>query len=150
MVTDWLDVPPALVAVQVSVVAGVSVVMDVGSQPLEELIGDSSSTTVQVTVTSLVYHPLSPSVPAIAGVIAGAVESVGVAAITFTLKLAGARLNWPPVSFLTSANETVAEPAPTGLTVRSRTAPHESNVTVPGETVATAVSEELTATVSFV
>jgi hypothetical protein len=41
-----------------------------------EVISDSSSVTVQVTSTSLVYHPLFPSVPIMFGVTIGGVVSI--------------------------------------------------------------------------
>jgi hypothetical protein len=82
MVTDSLEVPPALVAVQVSVAPSVSELMVVESHPLELLMADSLSTTVQLTVTLLVYQLLLPSVPLTRGVMAGGVVSVGVEATT--------------------------------------------------------------------
>jgi hypothetical protein len=82
IVTDSLLVPPALVAVQVSAVPVVSVLVVVKPHPVEEVIADSLSSTVQVTVTSLVYHPLLPSVPLTFGVISGGVVSEGVAGST--------------------------------------------------------------------
>ena len=82
MVTEAESVPPPLVAVQVSVVPGVSLETVVGSQPDEDVIGDSPSTTDHDTVTSLVYQPLLPSVPTTVGVMTGGVESDGGAAAT--------------------------------------------------------------------
>jgi hypothetical protein len=84
IVTDCELVPPALVAVQVRVVPlfVVSVLIKVGSHPLEEEIADSASTTDQETVTSLIYQPLLPKVPLTIGVITGPVLSVTPAAIT--------------------------------------------------------------------
>ena len=51
--------------------------MVIGFIPLVDVIADSASVAVQVTVTSLVYHPLSPRVPVISGVITGGVVSDG-------------------------------------------------------------------------
>jgi len=78
MVTDSLAVPPALVAVHVSVVPLASVVMDVASHQVEDVIADWSSVITQDTATSPVCHPLSPSAPTTDDVIVGAVVSVGV------------------------------------------------------------------------
>jgi hypothetical protein len=78
MVTDAELVPPALVAVQVSVVPAVSAVIVVVPHPLVEVTGDSGSVTVQLTVTSLTYQPPLPSVPLTVGVICGGVVSDGV------------------------------------------------------------------------
>src|SRR5437762_1426530 len=75
IVTGWLFAPPALVAVHVKVMLFVSLVTVVVSQPVCELIVDSASTTLQLTVTSLVYQPLLPRVPATLGVMIGAVVS---------------------------------------------------------------------------
>jgi hypothetical protein len=63
IVTDCELVPPALVAVQVRVVPAVSVLIVVVLQPLVEVIADSGSVTVQLTVTLLTYQPLLPRVP---------------------------------------------------------------------------------------
>ena len=75
MVTLAEFVPPALVTSQVRVVPAVSLSMVVKSQPLVEVMANSLSMTVQLTVTSLVYQPLSPSVPLTLGVITGGVLS---------------------------------------------------------------------------
>ena len=77
IVTLWLAVPPALLAVQVKVMPIVSLVMLCVSQPLWLLMADSESLTFQLTVTSLTYQPLLPSVPLILGAITGAVLSCG-------------------------------------------------------------------------
>src|SRR5690606_21270090 len=69
-------VPPALLAVQVSVTPSVSAVMVAASQPSSIVTADSSSVTVHVTVTSLVYQPSLPSVPVIVGVMTGGVASL--------------------------------------------------------------------------
>jgi hypothetical protein len=81
IVTDWEAVPPALVAVHVSVVPVVSDVIVVEPQPDEDEIAESGSVTVQLTVTLLVYQPLFPSVPLTLGVITGGVLSAGAAAM---------------------------------------------------------------------
>jgi hypothetical protein len=60
MVTDCELVPPALVALQVKVWPAVSVLTVVGPQPLEDVIDDSGSFTVQLMYTSLTYQPLLP------------------------------------------------------------------------------------------
>jgi hypothetical protein len=77
IVTDWLAVPPALVAVQVRVVPVVSVVIVVGPHPEVDVIDDSGSLTVQVTVTLETYQPFAPRVPLTAGVMTGGVASDG-------------------------------------------------------------------------
>ncbi len=55
--------PTPLVAAQVRVVPTVSAVSVVPSQPVDEVIGDSGSATVQLTTTWLVYQPFWPAVP---------------------------------------------------------------------------------------
>src|SRR6185369_16299706 len=57
IVTRALDVPPRLVAVHVNTVPAVSSVTVVLSQPLLEVSGDSSGSTLQLTVTSPAYQP---------------------------------------------------------------------------------------------
>jgi hypothetical protein len=74
-VTDWLFVPPPLVAEHVKVTPEVSVVTLLVPQPDWEVIVESGSVTVQVTVTLLLYQPLFPRVPLTFGVITGGVES---------------------------------------------------------------------------
>ena len=105
IVTDSEAVPPALVAVQVRVVPVVSLVIVVGPQPDDDEIADSLSTTVHVTVTSLVYQPLFPSVPLTFGVTTGGVESVTGGGSTWSVKLAGAVFqvlpDLPPVTVAT-------------------------------------------------
>ena len=68
---DAVDVPPAEVASHVNVVAAVSEVTVVGSQPTREVTADSASWTSQVTETSETYQPLLPAVPVTVGVITG-------------------------------------------------------------------------------
>lgn len=82
MVTDFVAVPPELVAEQVSVVPAVSALMLVLPQPVVEEIVESGSVTLQDTLTSLVYQPLLPAVPDTLGVITGGVESEGAATFT--------------------------------------------------------------------
>jgi hypothetical protein len=82
IVTDCELVPPALVAEQVNVVALVSDVIVVVPQPVCDETVESGSVTVQLTVTSLVYQPLFPSVPVTLGVITGGVVSVGPATVS--------------------------------------------------------------------
>jgi hypothetical protein len=71
-------VPPSLDAVQVNVAPVVSDVIVVASQPLVDRITDSGSTTVQLSVTFVVYQPFVPSVPKRTGVTWGGVGSPGV------------------------------------------------------------------------
>jgi hypothetical protein len=80
--TDWLEVPPALVAEHVSVVPDVSLEIVVEPQPVVEVTVDCASVTLHETVTSLVYQLLLPSVPLTFGVITGGVESVGTTTVT--------------------------------------------------------------------
>ena len=76
MMTELDDVPPALVAVQVSVTPpAVSEVTLAASQPDDEDMVDSGSVTFQLTFTLLVYHPLVPKVPLIFAAMIGGVES---------------------------------------------------------------------------
>jgi hypothetical protein len=75
IVTDWEEVPPALVAWHVRVVPVVSALMVVELQPLVDETVDSGSLTVQLTVTSLMYQPFVPNVPLVLGVMTGGVES---------------------------------------------------------------------------
>lgn len=65
-----------LVTEQVRVVPAVSSVKVEAVQPVEEKMPDSGSSTVQLTVTSLVYQPPDPSMPLMFGVMTGAVPSV--------------------------------------------------------------------------
>ena len=62
-VTVSVLVPPSLVATQVNVVPAVSAVTVTVSQPLRAEIGVCGSRTSQLTVTSPVYQPPSPSWP---------------------------------------------------------------------------------------
>jgi hypothetical protein len=73
IVTVSLLVPPVLLAEQVNVTPAVSLVMRWSVQPSAFVMYDSSSLTLQCTITSLVYQPLLPSVPVIEGVMMGAV-----------------------------------------------------------------------------
>ena len=75
MMMLWLLLPPPLVAVQVMVLPLVSALTVTAVQPLWLLMADSVSTTLQVTLTSLVYQSLLPSVPATVGVMTGGVLS---------------------------------------------------------------------------
>ena len=73
--------PALFVAEQVRVRPIVSEVrMDV-VQPVELLMPDSASVTVQLTVTSLLYQPFDPAVPEMDGVIKGTVLSKMVASL---------------------------------------------------------------------
>src|SRR5438105_2734737 len=63
IVTDLLTLPESFVAVQVNVTPIVSWVTVSVSQPFVGV----PSVTIQLTVTSLVYHPLFPSVPVTTG-----------------------------------------------------------------------------------
>src|SRR5579862_4881770 len=69
------DNPTPLIAAQVNVTPGVSIVNVVVVQPAEEAMPDSGSLTVQFTVTLLVYHLFLPRVPAICGLMTGGVVS---------------------------------------------------------------------------
>ncbi len=77
IVTDCSVVPPALVAEHVKVTPVVSVVTDWSSHPVFEVIGPSSSLTVQVSATTPRYHPFRPEGPVAVrfGVMTGPVES---------------------------------------------------------------------------
>ena len=90
IVTELEAVPPALVAVHVRVVPAVSELVVDGLQPEVEVIVDSESVTVQVTVTSPMYHPLLPSVPVTTWAITGGVVSGGVR--TWSVNVAGLTL----------------------------------------------------------
>ena len=70
--------PPSLDAEQVNVAPLVSDVIVVASQPLVDRITDSGSTTVQLSVTLVVYQPFVPRVPKRTGVTCGGVGSPGV------------------------------------------------------------------------
>lgn len=76
-VTGWLAVPPALVAVQVSVWPAVSLVRVEGPQPLDDVTVDSASVTDQVTETSVLFHPFALGEGVTCGTITGGVVSVG-------------------------------------------------------------------------
>jgi hypothetical protein len=76
-VTDSVEVPPALVAEHDKVLPAVSVPTVVGPQPVLDVMGPSSSVTLQVTVTSPVYQPFCPKGPVTIGVITGNVVSAG-------------------------------------------------------------------------
>ncbi len=69
------DVPAPLVAVQVIVVPGVSLVRVVVPQPEENSIPDSGSETLQVTVTLPLFQPLALGLGLGLGVMTGAVVS---------------------------------------------------------------------------
>jgi hypothetical protein len=77
-VTPTVVVPPALAAVHRNVADAVSVVTDVGSQPVCEAIAESGSETVQLTSTSPTYQSPEPRVPVTAAVTTGGVVSAGV------------------------------------------------------------------------
>ena len=70
-------VPPSLSAVHVSVVPVVLLVNVTALHPVVERMIDSGSVTDQLTVTLVVYQPLSPSVPVITGTTTGGVGSPG-------------------------------------------------------------------------
>ena len=70
-----LERPALFVAEQVRVEPAVSEVKLDAVQPVEVLMPDSASVTVQLTVTLLVYQPFDPAVPEMEGVITGAVLS---------------------------------------------------------------------------
>jgi hypothetical protein len=71
-------VPPSLDAEHVNVTPVVSEVTVVALQPLSDKITDSGSTTVQLSVTCVVYQPFVPRVPKRTGVTCGGVGSPGV------------------------------------------------------------------------
>ena len=70
-----LESPTLFVAEQVRVLPVVPEVKLDGVQPVEVLMPDSPSVTVQLTVTLLVYQPFDPAAPEMDGVITGAVLS---------------------------------------------------------------------------
>src|SRR5919108_1782688 len=76
-VLETVVTPPSLSAVQVSCVPVVFVVSVTVLQPDVERMIDSGSTTVQLTVTLLVYQPAFPKVPETTGVTTGGVGSPG-------------------------------------------------------------------------
>jgi hypothetical protein len=78
IVLPTVVVPPSLDAEHVKVAPVVSDVIVVASQPLVDRITDSGSTTVQLSVTLVVYQPFVPSVPKMTGVTCGGVGSPGV------------------------------------------------------------------------
>ncbi len=101
-----------------------------------ELAPSSASATLQTVVGTAPLAYESPvAVPVM--VRTGAVLD-GAGAVTFTVNAAGARLKVPPVSLLTCVAVMLADPAPTGVMVSRCVSPHEVNVVVAGETVATA------------
>jgi hypothetical protein len=69
------DVPPALVAEHVNVIPAVSVVTELAPQPVVDVTVLWASVTLQLTLTSLVYQLLLPSVPETFATITGGVES---------------------------------------------------------------------------
>ena len=75
-VTDFVVVPPALVALQVFVVPAVSVEIVDGAQPVEVRIADCASVTVQVTFTLERYQLFEPSVPVTVEVTFGGLVSL--------------------------------------------------------------------------
>jgi hypothetical protein len=103
IVTESVEVPPVLVAVHVNVTPVVSLVTEfVASQSTDlDVIAESGSLTLNVTVTSLLYQPLSPSVPVMVWVMTGGVASDGGAGFTCSVNAAGLvfqRLpDFPPV-----------------------------------------------------
>jgi hypothetical protein len=75
-VTESVELPPALCAVQLEVTEAVSVVKFCVPQPLSITAVDSASVTVHATVTLLLNQPLVPAVPVTVFVITGGVVSV--------------------------------------------------------------------------
>ena len=69
--------PALFVAEQMRAAPTVSEVRFVAAQPVEETTPLSGSSTDQLTLTSLVYQPLLPSVPVKVAVITGGVVSFG-------------------------------------------------------------------------
>ena len=67
--------PTLFVAEQVKVEPSVFEVIFEAVQPDEDEIPDSASSTVQLTVTSLMYQPPEPAVPLMFGVMTGTVVS---------------------------------------------------------------------------
>ena len=78
IVTDWVVVPPALVAEQVNVVPVVSAVTAVAPHPVVDDTAESGSSDAHEMWTSLVYQPFVPSVPVIVGTTVGPVGSMTV------------------------------------------------------------------------
>ena len=74
-VTDWLVVPPPLVAEQVDVVPAVSATTVELVQPVLDDTVESASLTVHEIAMSPVYQPSLPNVPTTCGVTTGGVPS---------------------------------------------------------------------------
>src|SRR5437867_2480939 len=75
IVTESVDEPPVLCAVQEEAVPIVSVVTSCVPQPESIVARDSRSVTVHATVTSDVYQPFEPAVPVMVLVMTGGVVS---------------------------------------------------------------------------
>src|SRR5579862_6144865 len=71
IVSDCDAVPPRLVAVQVYVVEAESLDRVVGSQPVIDVMGETESVTVHVTVTSELFQPAPLGVGDTVGVMTG-------------------------------------------------------------------------------
>lgn len=94
-------------------------------------------------------EPLSYSPPSVTPVIEmDGAPLAGAAAVTFTLKVAGARLMVAPVVFEVWPREMVAHPVPTAVTVRVLASPQLPKVKAEGLTVATVASVLLAVTES--
>src|SRR5450756_1363499 len=106
-----------------------------------ELLPSSASVTLQVAAGTepLSYDapPVTPPTETVGAVFDGA------GAVTFTVKVTGARLNVAPVLLLVWEALIVAEPAATGVTVNGFVSPQLVKVTEEGLTVATPVLLEL-------
>ena len=76
-VTEAEALPPSLAAVHVYVVPSLSVLNQLCAQPASgtTLVGESSSRTSQLMLTSLVYQPSFPREPSTQGDTCGGVES---------------------------------------------------------------------------
>jgi hypothetical protein len=90
MVTDWLPVPPVLVAVQVSVWPAVSLLRVDGPHPLDDVTVESGSVTDQLTETLVLFQPFAFGEGVTLGTITGVVVSAGGAgAMTWKIRLVG-------------------------------------------------------------
>ncbi len=80
------DRPAPFVAVQVIVVPDVSEFRTVVPHPVEEAMPDSGSETVQLTVTSPLFHPFALGAGLTLGVITGAVPSMIIVTVPLSAK----------------------------------------------------------------
>jgi hypothetical protein len=114
IVTERVLLPPRLLAEHVKVTPLVSAVTEVALQPVLEVMSLSASVTVQLTPTSLVYHPLLPRVPVTFGVITGPVVSTGSPTSVEPEMVMGTNT---PSSFVTTTPESTPKPQAPGPVV---------------------------------